>query len=53
MNMTNVLGWKSAVAVQLLKGKGDKKECKNYRGISLRSTPGKVYRRVINNQESK
>jgi hypothetical protein len=38
--------WRSAIIVRLFKGKGDKKECKNYRGISLLSTTGKVYGRV-------
>jgi hypothetical protein len=37
----------SAIVVPLFKGKGDKKECKNYRGISLLSTPGKVYGTVL------
>ena len=27
--------WRSAVNVPLYKGKGEKTECKNYRGISL------------------
>ena len=27
--------WKSAVIVPLHKGKGERSECKNYRGISL------------------
>jgi hypothetical protein len=31
----------------LLKGKGDKKKCKNYKGMSLLSTPGKVFGRII------
>ena len=39
--------WKRAIVVPLYKGKGDKSECKNYRGISLLSIPGKVYGRVI------
>jgi hypothetical protein len=39
--------WRSAIVVPLFNGKGDKKECKNYRGISLLSTPGKLYRRVL------
>ena len=29
------------------KGKGDKMECKNCRGISLLSIPGQVYGRVL------
>nr|XP_053651035.1 protein cycle-like isoform X4 [Cherax quadricarinatus] len=39
--------WQRACIVPLYKGKGDKRECKNYRGISLLSVPGKVYGRVI------
>ena len=27
--------WRSAVIVPLYKGKGERNECKNYRGISL------------------
>lgn len=38
--------WGKAVIVPLFK-KGDKKECNNYRGISLLSVPGKVYTRVL------
>ena len=29
--------WRSAVIVTLYKGKGERTECKNYRGISLLS----------------
>jgi hypothetical protein len=36
-----------AIVVPLFKVKGDKKECKNYRGISLISTPRKLYGRVL------
>ena len=39
--------WMKAVIVPLYKGKGSKEECKNYRGISLLSVPGKVYARVV------
>jgi hypothetical protein len=47
MNMGEVpKDWRSAIVVPLFDGKGDKKECKNYRSISLLSTPGKLYRRV-------
>merc|ERR1712002_424994 len=35
--------WLRAIIVPLYKGKGDRNECKNYRGISLLSIPGKVY----------
>jgi hypothetical protein len=41
------LEWRSAIIVPIFMGRGDKKECKNYRGIGLLSIPGKVYRRVI------
>ena len=33
-------GWKSVVIVPLYKGKGERTECKNYRGISV---VGKIY----------
>ena len=33
--------------VPIYKGKGDRSECKNYRGISLMSIPGKVYGRIL------
>ncbi len=31
----------------LYKGKGNKEECNNYRGISLLSVPGKIYGRIL------
>ena len=33
--------WRSAVIIPLFKGKGERTECKNYRGISLLSVVGK------------
>jgi hypothetical protein len=39
--------WKDAVLVPLYKGKGERTECKNHRGISLLSIPGKVFGRII------
>ena len=36
--------WKSAVIVPLYKGKGERTECKNYRGINLLIVVGKIYR---------
>ena len=36
-----------AIIVPIYKGKGDRNECKNYRGISLLSIPGKVYGRIL------
>ena len=39
--------WKSACIVPLYKGKGDKRDCGSYRGISLLSVVGKLYGRVL------
>merc|ERR1711872_852032 len=39
--------WIRAIIVPLYKGKGDRSDCKNYRGISLLSIPGKVYGRIL------
>ena len=39
--------WRSAVIVPLYKGKGERTEFKNYRGISLLSVAGKIYAGVI------
>ena len=39
--------WRSAVIVPLYKGKGEKSEFKNYRGISLFSVVGKIYAGVL------
>ena len=41
--------WRSAITVPIHK-KGSRKVCKNYRGISLPSIPGKVLMKVLNNQ---
>ena len=35
--------WRSAVIVPLYKGKGERTECKNYKGISLLSVVIKIY----------
>ncbi len=40
--------WRKAIIVLLNKAKGNREECNNYRGISLLSVPGKIYRRVLN-----
>ena len=42
--------WVCACIVPLFKGKGDKYECSNYRGISLLSVVGKVYGRILINR---
>ena len=39
--------WKKSCVVPIYKGKGDRRECKNYRGISLLSVVGKVYGRIL------
>ena len=38
--------WMRAITIRY-KGKSDKNECKNYRGISLLSMPDKEYGRVL------
>ena len=39
--------WKRGIVVPLWKGKGDRQDCNNYRGVTLLSVPGKVFARVI------
>ena len=39
--------WRRAVIVPLYKGKGDKGNCRNYRGISLLSVVGKIYAGIL------
>lgn len=39
--------WQKAILVPLYKGKGDKAECNNWRGISLLSVVGKVFAHVL------
>ena len=41
------MDWRGACIVPLFKGKGDKCECSNPRGISLLSPVGKRYGRVL------
>ena len=39
--------WKRGLVVPLWKGKGDREDCNNYRGVTLLSVPGKVFARII------
>ena len=39
--------WRDAIIVALYKGKGVRSECKNFRGISLLSIPGKVFGKMV------
>jgi hypothetical protein len=41
------MDWKVACVIPIYKGKGDKSECGNYRGIILLSVVGKVYGSVL------
>jgi hypothetical protein len=41
-----VKNWEVAIVIPIFK-KGNNKECKNYRGISLLSVPGKMYSRIL------
>ena len=38
--------WQTSVLIPIYK-KGDKKKCTNYKGISLKSLPGKVYAKCL------
>ncbi len=39
--------WKRGLVVPLWKGKGDRQDCNNYRGVMLLSLLGKVFARII------
>ena len=39
--------WKRGLVVPIWKGKGDTRECNNYRGVTLLSVPGKVFARIL------
>ena len=39
--------WRYAVIVPLCNGKGERTECKNYRGISLLRVVGKIYSGIL------
>ena len=39
--------WKKGIILPFYKGKGNRLECKNYRGITLLSCPGKLFARIL------
>lgn len=39
--------WISGIIIIIIFKTGDSKECKNYRGITLTSTAGKLYTRIL------
>ena len=39
--------WKRSFVVPLWKGKGDRQDCNNFRGVMLLSVPGKVFALII------
>jgi len=39
--------WRQGIIVPIYKAKGSRSDCKNYRGITLLSVPGKVFAHVI------
>jgi len=45
-------GWQTGVIIPVHK-KGDGSECTNYRGISLRTLPGKVYAKCLEKNATK
>ena len=39
--------WRFSVIIPMYKGKGERSECKNYKGISLLSVVGKIYAGIL------
>jgi hypothetical protein len=44
--------WKKAIVISIYK-KGDRKDCENYRGISLLNSVYKIYTNIIKNKLSR
>ena len=45
--------WKKGIILPFYKNKGARSECKNYRGITLLSIPGKVYAHTVRSRAKK
>ncbi len=45
--------WRKVIFVPLYKGKGNREECNNFRGICLLSVPGKIYGSIFNERMMK
>ena len=45
--------WSTAIIIRLFKNKGDKRDCGNYRGISLLPVASKAFSRVVLNRVQK
>ncbi len=45
--------WRKAIIVLLYKGRSNREECSNYRGISLLSVPGKIFGGILNERMMK
>ena len=46
-NWFGLYDWKVTCIVPIYKGKGDRSECRNYRGIIILSITRKIYGRVL------
>ncbi len=53
LNEEIVENWTLAILIRLFKNKGDKKQCDNYRGISLLVVVSKLFTRIILNRIQK
>ena len=45
--------WKASCIVPVYKGKGDRRDCANYRRRSILSIPGRIYGRVLISSDEK
>ena len=49
-NEETIDDWSTAILIRLFKNKGDKRDCGNYRGISLLPVASKIFSRIILNR---